>query len=170
MRRIVIVGNAGTGKSTFADHLGKKLNLHVIHLDALCWEPGWKRIPQGEFRARIGEAISGDSWITDGNFAELTFDLRLPRADALIWVEQPRFICFWRVIRRALRNHFRDDENLAPGCPERFNSRFLDRLRFIANFNRVNRPKLEKLRQTHGPHVPLITLRGDREIARFLAS
>jgi adenylate kinase family enzyme len=169
MPRIVIVGNAGTGKSTFADRLGSKLNLPVIHLDAICWQPGWKRLPHDEFRARIAEAISGDAWITDGNFAELTFDLRLPRADALIWVEQPRFICFWRVIRRALRNHFRADENLAPGCRERFDSRFFDRLRFILKFDRVNRPKIEKLRQIHGFNVPLVTLRGNREIAEFLA-
>lgn len=170
MRRIVIVGNAGTGKSTFADRLGSKLNLPVIHLDALCWEPDWKRLQHDEFRARIAAAISSDAWITDGNFADLTFDLRLPRADAFIWLEQPRIICFWRVIRRALRNHFRDDENLAPGCPERFDARFFDRLRFIVNFNRINRPKIENLRMALAPQIPIITLHGDREIVRFLAS
>jgi adenylate kinase family enzyme len=169
MRRIVILGNSGTGKSTLADRLGRKLNLPVIHLDALCWEPGWKRLPHDVFRARIAEAISGDAWITDGNFSDLTFDLRLPRADTILWVEQPFGISLWRVFRRTLGNHFHDAESLAPGCHSRFDARFLDTLRFMANFDRINRRRIETLRQTHGPHVPIVPLRGDREITDFLA-
>lgn len=168
MNRIVIVGNAGSGKSTFARQLGVRLGVPVVHLDALNWTPGWKVLPPEEFRARLQEAIAGDAWITDGNYALLTFDLRLPRADLVIWIERTTASCLFRVLRRAIASYFQDKEHLAAGCPERFDRRLWDRLRFIWNFNRVNVPRIEAARMTHGPDVPVITLNADRQIAAFL--
>ena len=170
MRRVVILGPAGGGKSTFARRLGKRLAIPVVHLDALCWEPGWKALTIDAFRSRLSEAISGDAWITDGNYAKLTFDLRMPRADLVIWVERSRLHCTWRVCKRAIKSYFNADEDLADGCKERIDGRFLDRLRYIAHFNRVNRPRIEAERMTHGPHVPVLVLQGDREISAFLAN
>ena len=170
MRRIVILGTAGSGKSTLARRLSERLGLPVFHLDALNWEPGWKALPIDIFRLRLKKAISGDAWITDGNYAIHTFDLRMPRADLVIWVERPHLHCFWRVFRRAIGGQFSADEHLANGCKEKMDRRFLDRLLYIANFNRVNRPRIEAARMAHGPHVPVIVLRGDREISAFLAS
>ena len=170
MRRIIIVGSAGCGKSTLARQLGKRLGLPVIHLDALCWQPGWKAISTDELRAELSQAIEGDAWITDGNYAVHTFDLRLPRADLVIWVERSTFHCVWRVIRRAIRSRFDPQQDLAPGCKERIDRRFFDRLRFIVRFNRVNRPRIEAARMMYGPQVPVLVLRGDKAMRAFLAS
>jgi adenylate kinase family enzyme len=168
MKRIVIVGNAGSGKSTLARELGGRLGIPVIHLDELNWRPGWEALPAKEFRRRLEEAVSGEAWITDGNYALLTFDLRLPRADLVIWVERPVAGCMFRVFRRAIRSYFQSEEHLAAGCPERFDRRFWDRLRFIWNFNRVNRPRIQEALKTHGPDVPLILLHNRRQIGAFL--
>jgi adenylate kinase family enzyme len=170
MQRIVIVGNAGSGKSTLARRLGARLALPVVSLDTLAWEPGWQAVSTLTLRARLSAAIAGDAWITDGNYALVSFDLRLPRADLFIWVERPAWACMARVLRRAVRGCFRDDEDLAAGCRERFDRRLWDRLRFIRNFDRRNRPKIEAARLQHGPDVPVVRLRGDAEIAAFLAS
>ncbi|HTX39527.1 MAG TPA: hypothetical protein VME43_31125 [Bryobacteraceae bacterium] len=170
VQRVVIVGNAGSGKSTLARRLGERLGLPVVHLDALSWEPGWRRVPVETLRSRLRAATSGDRWITDGNYASCTFDLRLPRADLLIWVEQPRLHCVWRVMQRAVRSHFQTGEYLAPGCPERFNRELLDRLRFIVHFHRVNRPRIEEVRLRYGPDVPVLVLRGDAAISGFADS
>jgi adenylate kinase family enzyme len=170
MRRIVILGCAGSGKSTLAKRLGERLGTPVVHLDALNWEPGWRALPVEAFRARLEQAISGDAWITDGNYAILSFDLRMPRADLVIWVERPRLQCFWRVFKRACKSHISADEDLAEQCKEQFDRRFLQRLRFIARFNQVNRPRIEERRRLHGPNVPVTVLRGDSEISKFLAS
>ncbi|MEO7144154.1 MAG: AAA family ATPase [Bryobacteraceae bacterium] len=170
MRRIVILGSAGSGKSMLARRQGERLSLPVVHLDALYWEPGWKALAIETFRSRLIAAISGDAWITDGNYAVHTFDLRMPRADLVIWVERPLLHCLWRVFRRAIGSHFSADEDLANGCKERIDRRFLRRLRFIASFNRVNRPRIHAARMAHGPNVPVIVLRGDPGTSAFLAS
>lgn len=169
MRRIVIVGNAGSGKSTLARQLGERLSLPVVHLDALAWDPGWLSVSTEVLRRCLSQAISGDAWITDGNYAAVTFDLRLPRADLVIWVERTSLQCLWRVLLRAAGSHFRSDEHLAPGCPERFDGMLLRRLRFILNFSRVNRPRIEAARIQYGPDVPVVLLRGKAQVSAFLA-
>jgi adenylate kinase family enzyme len=163
-RRIVIVGTAGAGKSTLARRLGEELKIPVVHLDALRWEPGWKPVSMEVFRSRLSEAISGDAWITDGNYAILSFDLRMPRADLVIWVERPILQCIWRVMGRAIKSHFNSNERLAAGCTEHFDRKFWGRLRFIKNFDRVNRPRIEAARMTYGPHVPVMVWRGDEVV------
>ena len=168
MRRIVILGCAGSGKSVLAKRLGERLGVPVVHLDALNWEPGWQEVGTEIFRARLAQAISGDAWITDGNYAVHSFDLRMPRADLVIWVERPLAQCFLRVWKRALKSYANANEDLAAQCKERFDRRFVRRLQFIANFNRINRPRIERLRLSHGPDVPVIVLRGDSEISEFL--
>ena len=169
MKRILILGNAGTGKSTLARRLGERLGIPVIHLDALSWQPGWQRLPHDVFRTRLAAAIAGGAWITDGNYALLTFDLRLASADLVIWVERPALYCIWRVFARAFKSYFSTKEHLAVGCPERLDHRFGGRLRYILNFNRVNRPRIKAALREHGPNVLVIHLRGDRQIAAFLS-
>jgi adenylate kinase family enzyme len=170
MKRVVIVGCAGGGKSTLARRLGERLRLPVTHLDAVFWGPGWSELPIPAFRAKIAEITAGDAWITDGNYAGATFDLRLPRADLLIMVERPRIVCLWRAVRRALLGYMDRGVPLAPGCEERFDARFMARLRFIWNYQRVNVPIIEAARLAHGPDVPVVRLTSDAQIAAFLAS
>ena len=121
----------------------------------LTGSPVGKHLPIEAFRARLNEEISGEAWITDGNYAVHTFDLRMKRADLVIWVERPLLYCVWRVFQRAFKGYVRADEDLAHGCKERMDRRFLDRLRFIKNFNRVNRPRIEAARLNYGPNVPV---------------
>ena len=137
-QRIVILGRSGSGKSTLARRLGAELGLPVVHLDRLFWQPGWVGADRDTFRACVAEALQGDRWITDGNFSN-SFDLRLPRADLVIWFEVPRLVCIRRVLGRVWRHHGRSRPDLAPGCPERLDWDFL---RYIWNFDRDTKPKI----------------------------
>ncbi|MGY2257670.1 AAA family ATPase [Pseudomonas sp. SDO55104_S430] len=168
MQRIVILGNAGSGKSTMARILGERLGLPVVHLDTLFWEPGWVEPDAEQFRNRVGEAVAGGSWICEGNYARRTFDLRLPRADLIIWLDTPRLICLSRVIRRNVMNRPRAD--LPAGCSEKINRVFMTFLKFVWSFDHGYRTGIEAVRKRTGPHVPTVHLRGRRQIAAFLES
>lgn len=156
--RIVLLGPAGAGKSTLARRLGKKLGVPVICLDDI-WQPDWGQSDVPAFRALVRAAHAGEAWISDGNFAAATFDLRLPRATLIVWLECPRHLSAWRAFARVLD----------PDSGHRI--RNLSRvLRFIQNFDRINRPLIEKLRLEHGGEVPVCHLAGSRAIENFLNS
>ena len=156
--RIVILGPAGSGKSTLARRLGKRLNVPVVCLDHI-WQPGWARSDVPAFRALVRTAHAGEAWISDGNFAAATFDIRLPRATLILWLDCPRPISAWRAFVRVFR----------PDSGHRL--RHLPRvLRFIWNFDRINRPLIENLRQEHGGQIPVRRLVDRRDVERFLSA
>lgn len=76
MKRIMIIGSGGAGKSTLARQLGERLQLDVYHLDALMWRPGWEIAPREERIDIQKQLVKKDEWIIDGNFGN-TLDLRL---------------------------------------------------------------------------------------------
>lgn len=166
MQRIVILGNAGSGKSTLARLLGKRLDLPVVHLDTLFWEPGWVEPDAVQFRERVRNAIATDAWICEGNYARRTFDLRLPRADLIIWLDTPRLTCLMRVLVRSAMNRPRPD--LPAGCREKPDRAFLAFLNFVWQFDHGYRQGIETVRMAMGPDVPVVHLRGTRQIRGFV--
>ena len=158
MLRIVVLGCAGSGKTTLARRLGEITGAPVISLDAI-WRPQWTEDDVAEFRSLIKDAHAGDAWISDGNFAVATFDIRMPRATLVVWLDRPKLFCAWRAITRVFK----------PGHDHRIGD-LPKVLQFIWNFDRINRPLIEAQRIAHGPHVPVWRLSKSRETDAFLAS
>ncbi len=167
MQRINIVGNAGSGKSTLASLLGAYLQVPVIHLDTLFWEPGWRE-PQPEvFRERVTRALAAESWICEGNYATRTFDLRLPQSNKFVWVDTPRLIC---ALRTVLRTYGGAPRRFLPvGCEDGGISNMFGLLRDIWTFESSRRIRIETELQRWGPMLPMKYLRGRREITQYLA-
>jgi len=170
MHRIVILGCSGTGKSTLARKVGARLNLPVIHLDSLFWEPGWVEAETEVFRARVIDAISGGRWVTDGNYLTKTGDLRFGDADLILWIDQPRWLRLVRIIRRTVSQLGRSRQDLAEGCPERLDLAFIEFLRWVWDFDQVTRPRIEAGLESICPGKPVLHLKGDRAIAAWLES
>lgn len=164
MRRVVILGCSGAGKSTFARALGAKLGLPVVHLDALFWRPGWMEPDNATFRASVADAIAGDAWVTDGNYVSRTFDLRLPRADTVIFLHQPRWLCVYRIVSRWLFAFGRTRQDMAPGCAENFSWDFF---LWTWTFQARHAPRI--LAAAEAYPTPVTHLRGGAAMARFLA-
>ena len=165
MKRILVIGPGGAGKSTFAKRLGSILNIEVIHLDSLYWNPGWVETPKQEWKRRLEKIITRDSWIMDGNYSG-TLDLRLEACDTVIFLDIPRMICLRRVIKRAVvyRNKTRPD--MADGCPERLGLEFI---LWVWNYKKRTRPKIVSKLETKRHDKKVIWLRTDTEVERFLA-
>ena len=165
MQRILIIGCSGGGKSTLSRTLSARLALPVIHLDVLFWKPGWVESTYDEFRPKVAAVAATDRWIIDGNFSQ-TFDIRMPRADTIIWIDQPRWLCLWRAFWRTTSQFGHNRPDLAPGCPEKYDWEFY---KFIWNYPRDNIPKIEQGIAQFGGHAEFFRLRSDREIKNFLA-
>jgi adenylate kinase family enzyme len=164
MRRVLVIGSGGAGKSTFAARLGARTGLPVIHLDALYWRAGWRETPREEWAARVEELLAGDEWIMDGNYGG-TMERRLAACDTVVFLDLPRALCLWRVIKRRAIFRGRARPDMAEGCRERLTWEFA---RWVWTYRRVRRPgvlkRLGELSEGQRVHV----LRSSREVRRFL--
>jgi adenylate kinase family enzyme len=165
MRRIIVVGCPGSGKTSLALKLGRKLGLPVVHLDVLYWRPAWKASDKASFRVRVADAIAGEGWVVDGSFSGLAFDLIVARADTLIVIERSRWLCLWRIAWRSAFDRDGTRPDLPEGCPELFDGNLM---REVWRYNADRRPRIEAERLEYGAEVPVVRLSNDREIEVFL--
>jgi adenylate kinase family enzyme len=165
MRRIIVVGCQGSGKTSLALKLGRKLGLPAVHLDVLYWRRGWKASDKASFRVRVADAIAGEGWVVDGSFSGLAFDLTVARADTLIVIERSRWLCLWRIAWRSAFDRDGTRPDLPEGCPEQFDGNLM---REAWRYNADRRPRIEAERLKYGAEVPVVRLSNDREIEDFL--
>jgi len=167
MQRILIIGGSGSGKSTFARKIAERTGLPVIHLDQRYFGPGWKEPRQEDWRETTAALAAGDRWVMDGNYSG-TFAQRMPRADTVIYLDQPSWRCLWRVVLRTLRYYGKPRPSSAPDCPERFDAHFLH---YVMAYNRSRRPGiLRRLAEEAEKGKMIHHLQGNRAAKAFLKS
>jgi adenylate kinase family enzyme len=172
MHRILILGCGGSGKSTLARQLGALLDLPVVHLDCLFWNPGWIPTPDERFVPRVAQAAAGQRWVMDGNYTR-TLGPRLAVADTVIYLDFPRWLCMTRIIRRTFVGELsplpRPRLDLPPECRDLLEVEFIE---WVWNYPSRARPRAMRLldslhRQPDGPRV--IVLRNPKDVRAFLA-
>ncbi len=166
MRRVLVIGSGGAGKSTLATRLGERLALPVVHLDAQYWRPGWVPTPADEWVRTVAALVAGDAWVMDGNYGG-TLDARLAACDTAVFLDLPRLVCAWRIVRRVARFHGRSRPDMAPGCPERFSFEFL---RWVWAYPRRRRPEILRKLAGLGPGQEAVVLRSGAAVEQFIAS
>lgn len=166
MRRVLVIGSGGAGKSTLAARLGALSGLPVVHLDALYWNAGWVATPPDEWARVVARLIEGDAWVMDGNYGG-TLDLRLAACDTVVFLDLPRLVCLWRVVRRWLRYRGRTRPDMASGCAEQIDAEFL---RWIWTYPTQRRPGILARLATLTGGQRVVVLRSQREVEAFLAA
>jgi adenylate kinase family enzyme len=166
MRRVLVIGCPGAGKTTLARKLAERSRLPLVHLDFHYWRPGWQLPDSREWRAQVIALAGAPAWIIDGNYSN-TYDIRMPRADTLIWLDYPRSICMRRVLLRTLTGYGRTRPDLPESCPERFDLPFF---RYVWDFPAKHRPRIENGIERFGGHLLIARLCNDREASEFLAT
>ena len=124
MKRVLVLGNAGSGKTSFAEALANKLGLPCIHLDSHYWRPNWVPTPKDEWPSVVRQLIAQDQWVMDGNYST-TLEERIQRADTAIYLRVSRFVAIWRVIRRRIVHRGKVRFEMPEGCIERVDFDFL---------------------------------------------
>ena len=138
MRRVLVVGSGGSGKSTFSVTLGRILGLPVHHLDRLYWKPGWQKPDARTFQSTLLDIVNDDAWILDGNYRR-TFDLRAARADTVIYLDMPTITCMTGILARRLNARHRSRPDLPSGNMDRLTFDFVV---YVLTFRILKRPEL----------------------------
>jgi adenylate kinase family enzyme len=167
-RRVLVIGMAGSGKSTFSRALSAKTGLPVIHLDYHYWKPGWVKPSDDEWRQKQRSLVAGDAWIIDGNDDE-TLHLRLERADTVVLLETPWWTCAGRAFMRGLRKPV---GQMPEGCKDSVRRRLLDEWRLVGVIwlNRRSEPQRGRaILSRCGQHAALHVLRSKQDAERFIS-
>ncbi len=143
MKRVMIIGNAGSGKSTLAGKLGALTGLPVVYGDRIQWKENWVLRPTGERDAMFLEAAAQPAWIIDGNNSN-TMEYRFARADTLIFLDVPRYLCVSRAFMRSIRYYGRNRPDMPAGCNERLDWEFLKWIWSYNNRGQIESPEIRK--------------------------
>jgi adenylate kinase family enzyme len=111
--RINITGNAASGKTTLAAHLGARFGLPVISLDSIVWQPHWIKTPTDQRLSAEQRLVASPAWIIDG-----VSDLVRANADLVVFLDVPWPLCAFRGVTRALRYRGRTRPGLPHPCPD----------------------------------------------------
>jgi len=119
LKRVNVKGISGSGKTTFAVELARRLGLPYVELDALHHGPNWSEPTDAEFRARVRGAMDAapDGWVIDGNYEGKLGELVLAEADTIVWLDPPFRVKARRLVRRTA-TRIRDDVELWSGNKE----------------------------------------------------
>ena len=164
MKKIILIGSGGAGKSTLAQKIGAALGIEVIHLDKLHWLPGWTPPPKDEWRKKVEQLLEKDEFVIDGNFNG-TMELRMAAADTIIFLDFPRAICVYRALKRVWKYYGRTRPDMGEGCRERLDFEFL---RWVWTFRKEVKPKIEERLNRFGAGKTIIRLRSPKEVEKFL--
>lgn len=164
MRKVLVIGPGGAGKSTLAGELGRLLGIEVLHLDKFYWQPDWIEPPKSEWVKTVEELLRRESWIMDGNYSG-TLDIRFRVCDTVVFLDMSRASCLWRILKRARKYRNKSRPDMAEGCRERLSIEFLV---WIWNYPRRTRPKVVRLLESN-PGKKIVWLRSQSDVASFLA-
>lgn len=164
MKKIAIIGSGGSGKSTLARKLGELLHIEVFHLDALFWNPGWVGTSKQEQRVVQEELVEKETWIFDGNYGG-TMDIRLNKADTIIFLDIPRTVCAYRVLKRWIQYRNKTRPDMGEGCEERISLEFL---KWVWEYPKTKRPAILKKMDSFSKEKKVIILKSPKEVESFL--
>lgn len=165
MQRILVIGSGGAGKTTVARALSERLGLPLVHLDSIYWRAGWTPSPPDEWASTVARLVAQPRWVMDGNYGG-TMDMRVEGSDTIVFLDLPRMVCLWRVLKRNLHYRGRTRPDVAPGCPERLSWEFLV---WIWTYPERRRPAiLARLRGLTNKRVIILT--SSREVDELLAT
>ena len=166
MKRVLVLGSGGAGKSTFSRQLSKRTGLPVIHLDSFFWNSGWIETPAAEWNPLVSELSGRAEWIMDGNYSG-TIDVRMNHADTVVFLDYNRLTCIFGVIRRVITNFGQVRIDMPEGCHERFSLEFM---KWIWNYPSRSRPVIMRALLKAPPSVSIHIIKSRSELRRLWRS
>ena len=171
-QRISVVGTTGSGKTTTAREISKRLQLPHIELDALYWAENWTGVPEDEFQARVRAAVEGERWVIDGNYSRIR-NLVWGRAETVVFLDYTFWRVFWQLLRRTMRRSIRR-EALWSGNREEMRKSFFSRdsilLWMLQTYHRRRKQYYGLFQQPEYGHLHVVHLKTPRMTNEWLSN
>ena len=136
MKKVIVIGCPGSGKSTVSRALHNKTGIPLYHLDMMYWNADKTTVEKSVFLERLSDVLEKDEWIIDGNYSS-TMKLRMAACDTVIFLDYPLDVCLDGIRER--RGKPRSDMP----CIE--TEEDLEFIEFIKNYNEQQKPKVLEL-------------------------
>ena len=136
MKKVLVLGCSGSGKSTFAIKLHEQTNLPLYHLDNVWWKADKTHITREEFDSYLAEMVNRDSWIIDGDYSR-TYEKRIAACDTVFFLDYGESVCMDGITGRV--GQARPD---IPWTEDELDPELVEQVR---NYERVDKPKLIEL-------------------------
>ena len=159
MRRAIIIGCPGSGKSTFARALRDKTGLPLVYLDQIWHKPDKTTVTKDEFDGRLLGELEKEMWIMDGNYAR-TLETRLSYCDTVFFFDLPTETCLAGAEARVGTRH----EDL-PWLEEEFDPEFRQ---YIMDFRRDRLPQMREALKNAPARVQMVFFRSREEAEEYL--
>ena len=141
MKKIIVIGCPGSGKSTVSRALHSKTGIPLYHLDMLNWNADKTTVEKSVFRERLSAVLAQDEWIIDGNYGS-TMELRMAVCDTVIFLDYPLDVCLDGIKKR--RGKPRSD---MPWIETEEDAEFIE---FIKSYSEQQKPKVMELLEKYG--------------------
>ena len=164
MKKVIIIGSPGAGKSTLARKLSDITGIQIYHLDKLFWQPGWVSITRKELTDKIKDIVTRDSWIIDGNYRS-TVEMRIEAADTIIYLDFPSIVCLWGIFKRRIMYSGKIRPDITEGCNEKINWAFFN---WVLTFRPRNRKKLLAMLDKYAENSKVLILKNRRQADNFV--
>ena len=156
MKKVIVIGCPGSGKSTFSKSLHKITGIPLFHLDMLFWNEDKTTVEKPVFLDRLLKTLENSEWIIDGNYAS-TMELRMQKCDTVIFLDYSSDVCLSGIKERKGKERsdmpWVEDEEEDPEFIE-----------FIKSYNSQNRPQvMELLKRYSHKDIYIFTNRNQAE-------
>ena len=166
MTRVMVIGNAGGGKSTMCSAICGEHNLPFFSIDKMQWKPNWVSKPETEFEQQHSTILSESRWLIDGYGSMKSVEARLQACDTVIFVDHPFRIHLWWATKRQLKSLFFGRSDGPDGCPMwKVTFRLYRMMWWLHN---EMRPKLTAMIYKRSDEVRIIHIKSPMELDAFV--
>ena len=158
MKKVIVIGCPGSGKSHFSKELHAKTGIPLYHLDMMYWNADRTTVDKSTFLERLSGALAKNTWIIDGNYSS-TMEMRIQAADTVIFLDYPTELCLDGIKQR--RGKPRGD---IPWIETEEDAEFIE---FIKSYNTNQKPKVLELLERYA-EKQIITFKSRNEADEFL--
>lgn len=168
MTRVMVIGNAGGGKSTMCREVCAAHGLPYFAIDRIQWQPNWVPTPEPDYEEAHDNLLSKERWLIDGYGSWPSVERRLAAADTIIFVDHPIWVHFFWATKRQIKSLFFGRPDGPEGCPM-----FPVTLRLYKMMwwlHREMRPKLFEAIEAQRERARIIHIRSPQELAEFISA